>query len=60
MNRVLRVVFIKMYEAGDSLEKFREEMLDGIEPEVAKSVTSAPKCGSFDLSQVRESLYFFS
>lgn len=59
MNEVLRDEFVEMY-SENRLELFRDQIASQLEPEMAAELAPVPPMGSFDLGQVRQSLYFFS
>lgn len=58
LHATLRDEFIKMYEKGDTLEKFREDLLKHTDD--PSKLAPVPSNGSLDLNLVRSSLYFFA
>lgn len=55
----LREAFVQQY-SGNVLEDFRNQLLEDLPPEVAKELPPLPPMGDLDISQVRESDYFFA
>jgi DNA-directed RNA polymerase, mitochondrial len=58
MNTLLREAFVEQYSVNQ-LENFRSQVVAQLPPEIAAEVPECPKPGSFDLTKVRESKYFF-
>jgi DNA-directed RNA polymerase, mitochondrial len=58
MNTLLREAFIEQYSVNQ-LESFRAQVVAQVRPAVAEKIPACPKQGSFDLTKVRDSKYFF-
>lgn len=57
LAKALRNQFVLMYEAGDTLDKFRDDVV----PEhLLATIPSIPFVGGLDLSAIRQSQYFFA
>lgn len=59
LHACIREAFIEQY-TPNVLERFREEMIAQLPPELAQKVPAVPPQGTLDLAAVRESAYFFA
>ena len=59
LHACIREAFIEQY-SPDVLERFRQEVIEQLPPELAAKVPEVPPKGSLDLAAVRESAYFFA
>lgn len=58
LNECIKPSFIEMYEGGDNLNQFREELTVGVTD--WSEVPAVPRMGTLDIYEVQSSQFFFS
>lgn len=60
LKECIKPAFVDMYEGGDNLELFREQLMVNIDQDKREDVRPLPSKGSLELSEVLKSEFFFS
>jgi len=60
LSACIKPAFVEMYEGGDNLDLFKEQLMVNILPTEQHKVRNLPATGTLDLNEVIESEFFFS
>lgn len=60
MTQLLKEAFVQLYTEFDPVMEFYFDMLDQLPPEGVEALPQPPKKGDLDVTQVRQSDYFFA